>query len=571
MGIDYKAVGLKCGLECHQQLDTKKLFCSCPSILTNKNAEQKVRRYLFAAASELGEFDRAALQAVQRGLSYEYEYFDESCCLVELDEEPPHTLNKEALKVALQVAMMLNSTIVDKLIVMRKIVVDGSNVSAFQRTLLIAKGGYLEVNNKRIGIQTVVLEEDAARPSAKTEKSIIYKLDRLGVPLIEIATAPDITTPSEAKIVALKIGEVLRRTCKAKRGLGTIRQDLNISIANGARVEIKGVQDLQIMDKVVEYEVQRQLALIEIKEILNKKSNVKLIKEEFVDITPLLSDSNSNLIKKNIAKGNRIFALPLPGFSGILGKELQPGRRFGTELADYVRAYTNLQGIIHSDELPGYGISEAEKNAIFSKLRIDKSKDAFVVVIGREAKAKQALKIVLERCRTAFIKVPEETRNALEDGTSSFSRPLPGSARMYPETDIPTIEIDEKLLKELKKNLPKTVEERVQLYRKHGLSEKLTNQMKLSNYACFFEELLEEGFNATTAATLLLDVLPALKRKGIAEPSKDEIKELLIAEQKGKIEKSSFAEIIEEAQKIGISNAIKKYEISKRPKEFENI
>jgi len=260
--MDYEKLGLRVGLELHRQLETHKLFCACPSVLHEREADFKIKRYLRASKSELLEKDVVAEFEEAKGRYAIYEGYHDNTCLVELDEFPPYEINKEALNVALQVAMLLNMKIVDAVQVMRKQVLDYSNTSGFQRTALIARNGYIIINNKEIPIQTLCLEEDAARKISETKEYVVYRLDRLGIPLIEIATAPHITLPEEAKEVAAFIGMVLKSTGKVKSGIGSIRQDLNVSIAKGARIEIKGVQDLKSIPKVIELEVERQLELI---------------------------------------------------------------------------------------------------------------------------------------------------------------------------------------------------------------------------------------------------------------------------------------------------------------------
>lgn len=264
--MDYKKIGFKCGLELHVQLEGKKLFCGCPTILRDDPHDVLIKRKLRAVAGEKGEVDVAALQEMLKNKEFVYEGYSNTNCLLEYDEEPPHDLNKNALKVALQVCKLLNCKIVDEIQVMRKIVVDGSNTSSFQRSIYCGYDGYLESSKGKVRISGVFLEEDAARRVKEDKKSVVYRLDRLGIPLIEIATEPDIKNPEHAKEVAEKIGMILKSTGKTRSGIGTIRQDVNISIKKGARVEIKGFQDLRHMPRTIEYEVKRQL---------NSKKSVK--------------------------------------------------------------------------------------------------------------------------------------------------------------------------------------------------------------------------------------------------------------------------------------------------------
>ncbi|MBS7613731.1 Glu-tRNA(Gln) amidotransferase subunit GatE [Candidatus Bathyarchaeota archaeon] len=260
-----QVVGLKVkvGLELHQQLATTyKLFCGCQISLSSAEPEYKFIRRLRPTQSELGEVDPAALFEFKKGRYIVYEVDDSSSCLVEMDEEPPHPINGEAVEVALTVALLLNASPVDEVHVMRKIVIDGSNTAGFQRTALIATGGYIDVENKRIPIQSICVEEDAARLIKQEGEAIYYRLDRLGIPLIEIATAPIIESPREALTVASSIGRILRTTGRVRRGLGSIRQDVNISTEGGGLIEVKGVQRLDLIEKVVEYEIMRQKNLL---------------------------------------------------------------------------------------------------------------------------------------------------------------------------------------------------------------------------------------------------------------------------------------------------------------------
>ncbi len=546
-----QAPKLVCGLEVHQQLETGKLFCRCPSLLKEGKADYSFERKLRPVASELGEFDAAALEQFKRGYSYEYHAFNDCCCLVECDEEPPQKADSEALKTALKISMLCKAVIPSELFVMRKIVIDGSNTSGFQRTMLISKGGFIEVNNKKIGIQTIVLEEDSARPLEKKGSKIVYSLDRQGIPLIEIATKPEIKTPQEAKECAKKIGELLRRTCKAKRGLGTIRQDLNISISNGARIELKGVQELNMIDVFVEREIQRQKALLKIRNELKKRKTPKPTAMP-VELTAEFKKTKCKIIEHGIKEGKKVYGMKLTGFSGILGMTIQPGRRFGTELADYLKARHNVPGLFHSDELPAYGFSLEEKKRIAKKLKCSE-KDAFVIIVCQANKAESAMKTIAERSAFALKGVPEETRNALENGNSAYSRPLPGAARMYPETDLASIKISRQQLEDIGKELPKSIEERLKLYKKMGLSEKLAEEMKLSNWACFFERAVEKGANAKTTAVFLLEKLKQLERDGIQTKriSMNALLEIVLANGRGELEKGLMAEALKKHLRTG--------------------
>ncbi|MBW2992478.1 Glu-tRNA(Gln) amidotransferase subunit GatE [Candidatus Woesearchaeota archaeon] len=269
--MDYSKLGFKCGIEIHQQLETHKLFCSCPSIVHDKNPDIKIIRKLRAAAGETGEVDIAAAYEQAQKREFVYEACSTSSCLVELDEEPPHAPNPEAVQIALQIAKLLNAKIVDQIQWMRKTVVDGSNVSGFQRTALIGRDGYIDTSLGKVGITVVCLEEEAAKRISTSKDSVTFRLDRLGVPLVEIGTDASIRSPEHAKETAEKLGMILRSTGNVKRGIGTIRQDVNVSIKGGARTEIKGFQDLKSMPKVIEYEIERQQKLIKERKKVEKE------------------------------------------------------------------------------------------------------------------------------------------------------------------------------------------------------------------------------------------------------------------------------------------------------------
>ncbi len=328
MILDWKALGLKCGIEIHQQLEGKKLFCSCPTTIRDDPSHFTVHRKLRAVAGEAGEVDVAAAQEMQKGKTFTYEGFEDTTCLVELDEEPPHDVNDDALITALQTSLVLKATPVDQLHLMRKTVVDGSNTSGFQRTGLIARNGTLTTEHGTVTIPTISLEEDASRIIKNSPTNTLYRLDRLGIPLIEIGTGPEIKDPDQCKEVAEALGMILRSTGRVKRGLGTIRQDVNVSIAGGVRVEIKGAQDLKLLPTLVAYEVLRQKTLLELKdELVKRKASVS---SKIENVTHILAAVDSAVIKSALSAQGVVLGITLPGFHGLIGKEVQPGRRLGT-------------------------------------------------------------------------------------------------------------------------------------------------------------------------------------------------------------------------------------------------
>ncbi|RJS80514.1 Glu-tRNA(Gln) amidotransferase GatDE subunit E [Candidatus Bathyarchaeota archaeon] len=575
MEVNYEKLGLKVGLEIHQQLDTStKLFCNCKPQLFKGEPEITFLRRLRPTQSELGQVDPAAYFEFQKGLKILYEANSETSCLVEMDEEPPHPLNMEAVETVLTVALMMNAELVDEIHVMRKTVIDGSNTTGFQRTCIIAMNGEIKVGEKTVPIQTICLEEDAARKTGREGNLIRYRIDRLGIPLIEVTTAPVIHSPKEAEETALTIGKILRATGKVKRGLGTIRQDLNISIENGALIEIKGVQELELLPLVVKYEVQRQLNLIKISEEL-KKIGVKEedVKEEFFDVTEVFRNTNCKVIRKALSQNKIVLALKLPKFKGFLKRELVPNFRLGTEMADYARFWGKVGGIFHTDELPAYGITKEEVEALRRKVKTE-NQDAIVLVADSPENAKDALKAVAERARQAIRGVPEETRAANPDGTTRYMRPRPGAARMYPETDIPPIKITKELLEKIKTALPELPEQKLKrLIEKYGLNMKLANQIMDSEYAELFEIIVKETkVQPTTVAVFLTETMKALKREGvqIEKVSKDKIMEMFRLLGKGELFKEAMQEIfvwLSKHEKESVQNAIKALNLKALSKE----
>lgn len=551
MSIDYSKIGLKVGLEVHQQLDTvQKLFCGCPPELFKEEPEITFLRRLRPTQSELGQIDPAAYFEFQKGVKILYEASRATSCLVEMDEEPPHNLNAEAVGITLTVALMAKAEPVDEIHVMRKTVIDGSNTTGFQRTCVIALNGEVEVEGKKVPIQLIALEEDAARKMGEENGSgiIRYRIDRLGIPLIEVTTAPVIYTPEEAQRTALAIGRILRATGKAKRGLGTIRQDLNISIPNGALIEIKGVQELELLSTVIEYEVQRQLNLIKIREDLQKRrADQDSFSTEFVNVNHIFDKTQCKVIRKALEEHKQVLAVKLPHFAGLLKTELMPGVRLGTEMADRARFWGRVGGIFHTDELPAYGISATEVNQLKAFMKAN-GQDAVVFVADTPENAGDALKAVIERARGCLKGVPEETRAPNPDGTTRYMRPRPGAARMYPETDVPPIQITEDYLKQLRARLPELPEKKMErLTKSFGLNQKLAKQVLDSDYAQLFEIVVKETkVSPTVVAAFLTETLKSLRREGVEiEGISDlQIRELFGLIDRGETAKEAAPDII---------------------------
>jgi Glu-tRNA(Gln) amidotransferase subunit E-like FAD-binding protein len=396
--IDYAKFKFKSGLEIHQQLDSHKLFCNCPSVLRNDEPDFLVQRKLHAVAGESGEVDVAAHYQANLKKEFVYQAYRSNSCLVELDEEPPYNINEEALKIALQIALLLNCTIMHLTQIMRKTVINGSNTSGFQRTVLIARGGYVETSYGKVGIDTICLEEDSAR-EVKTEGNKIYwNLDRLGIPLVEIATAPDIKSAEQAKEVALHIGDILR-SCKVKRGIGTIRQDVNISILNGNRIEMKGVQDMKTFIKTIENEVLRQKELYD-----NKK--------------PTQAE-----VRNSLADGTSEFLRPMPGADRMYPETdlplLKISRDFINEIKkDLPKLRKDIAG-----ELKEKGLSDEMTKLVLAEGKIDEFKVLSELYSNLNFIAKMVLLFPKEISSKTGKKL-DEVENILVDYYSDILRAL---------------------------------------------------------------------------------------------------------------------------------------------------
>ena len=546
------------GLEIHQQLASKrKLFCEC----SNKGAEQPnltFLRKLRPAYSELGGYDPAALFEATKLKSIRYHGHPSTSCLVEADEEPPHSVDMESLETALIIALALHSNVVDEIHVMRKIVIDGSNTSGFQRTMLIGTGGYLDIEgHKRVGVQSICLEEDAARLLSDDNVTRDYSLERLGTPLVEVALEPMSGSPQEVLQVAVTLGRLLRASKRVERGIGTIRQDINISVNGGSVVEIKGIQQLDQLMKVIEFETIRQLGLIQIAaELAQRRTShpsqleTKGIQEFTVeDPTEILRQSSSKAVNKILEGGNTQFmAIKANEFHGMLGYEPYSGIRLGRQLAEIVRFY-GLGGIFHSDELPNYGISDSEVGSIKEKLSIRSGHDAFILVGGDRDSVRFAIDAILERLNKALQGVIPETRAATLDGSTIFIRPRPGSSRMYPETDVPPIKIDDLILDSIKDLVPKSFESYIKdIMQSYHLNRKLALGIFDSDRLKLFEDIAKSTkIQPTFVASKITEDLISLRRKGL-NPDKlsdESIKEAFQLLEGGDIAKESIPVILE--------------------------
>ena len=543
--LDPESLGFMCGIEVHQQLATGKLHSRQKGELYDVSIDTlpedwpRYSRRLTPARGEGGKIDVAAKFEAKRNRSFVY-VMSPNSGLIELDERPPLPHDKDAMDISLTVSAMLNAKPLDLMQTMRKTVVDGSNTTGFQRTTLISRDGILEVEGGDVRIDVLCLEEDSARKldtiTRQESVEVMYNLDRLGLPLIEIATAPDIKSPGHAKDTAIALGRTLRDTRRVRRGLGSIRQDLNVSIACGDRVEIKGCQDLSWIPRIIELEMARQLHFYRLANELRGEMGLPILPnnrddddseiEQSVaqevskkltlninDVSDLFSSCESKMVTSSLDSGGVMLALVLPGLAGKIGTKVMDSQgsqmpRLGRELAGAAKL-AGVKGIFHSDELPAYGITQDYVDAVRENLSLNKQ-DAFLLCCAPKWQAELALESSLNRARMAWHRLPKEVRNVVikkgapEDGTTSPMRPLPGGARMYPETDIPNFELTESKWKEVLDNLPMSQAERKSRLESEEMSEDQAKQLLSKQLDDMYFEF-KANLPAKAWASILMD------------------------------------------------------------------
>ena len=519
---DAAKAGVLVGLEIHQQLNTGKLFCRCQGTKPPGDVEKFVRR-LRPVTSELGGYDPAALFERTKDKTILYHADTANSCMVERDEEPPHEIDSDALKTVLIISSALKSRIFDEIYTMRKTVIDGSNTGGFQRTMLVSVGGVLNAANHTVKVQSICLEEDSARVISDHDNIKEYGLDRLGIPLVEIALEPVSGTPHDVRVIAQSLGRLLRSTGMVARGIGTIRQDVNVSVVGGGGiVEIKGVQQLEQLERIIDYEGMRQAGMVKVSERLRGLDAPPVSDQDIFDLTQTMSGCSSEIIQKALNAGHIIHAIALRKMRGILGYEPYPGIRLGMELGQLVKFY-DIGGVFHSDELPRYGISFGNIQNISDVLKL-KPDDAFVMVAGPSDRLRYAIDSIISRIKAAFAGVPSETRLATPDGRTIFLRPRPGAARMYPETDIPPTVISYDDLKQAAADVPVPWEKTVNdMATRHGLATHLAEQVLDSEYRHTFADVIaKHSLPAAFVASSLCSTITQLSREGLQKSNLDE-------------------------------------------------
>ncbi|HFE64280.1 MAG TPA: Glu-tRNA(Gln) amidotransferase subunit GatE [Caldithrix sp.] len=516
---DYAELGLKVGLEIHQQLLTeKKLFCHCPAGHYSEEYDAEILRHMRPTLSELGEYDGTALMEFKTRKEIIYQIKNETVCTYEIDDTPPFMINRQALDIALEIAMLMNYKLVSEIHIARKQYLDGSIPTGFQRTTIVGIDGWIPYKDRKIGLIQLGLEEDSCREVSDVGHTRIYRTDRLGMPLIETVTQPEMHTPQEVADVANLLRWLVRSTGKVRTGIGAARQDVNVSINGGTRIEIKGVHRIPIIPLLIYNEVLRQYSLLKIRDELHSRGiTAETFQAESANVTNLLTNTSWEPIRQAIKRNEEVHCVKLKGFLGILSHPTQTGKVFSKEISDRVRVIACLT------RLPNILTSETTEETIdgFTSIKIRKtvnatSRDALILVWGNKEDIKTAVQEIIIRAKEAAIGIPSETRQALADGTNGFERILPGADRMYPDTDLPPLEITESHINRLRENVPPPLWEREKKYRKLGVPEHLIIPIASSPRAILFETIIDKyKISPKWTARYLFETSKAWQRAGL--------------------------------------------------------
>jgi len=516
---DYETIGLKAGLEIHQQLLTeKKLFCHCPAGHYSNNYDAEILRHMRPTLSELGEYDGTALMEFKTRKEIIYRIHRDTVCTYEMDDTPPFMMNESALDIAIEVALLLNLNLVNELHIARKQYLDGSIPTGFQRTTILGVDGWIPYKNRKIRIAQLGLEEDACREVSDIGHQRVYLTDRLGMPLIEPVTYPDMKTPQEAA----EVGEVLRRlvrtTGKVRTGFGAGRQDVNASVKGGTRIEIKGVPKIPRIPLLIYHEAMRQWSLLRIREILHQRGITPAsFRASSHDVTRAMARTQYDPIREALGRDEQVHCVRLQGFAGILNERTQTDTTFAREFSDRARVIaclTRIPNIVHSDAM-SETISAKDWQVIRQRVKAG-TDDTLVVVWGNREDMECATNEITIRAREALEGVPSETRQALRDGTNGFERILPGADRMYPDTDLPPLTLTTERVDRIRTHLPEPPWERAKRFGQHSLPPDMLDVLLVSRRAPLFDRLVGElDIKPVLAAAFLSQHATALRREGL--------------------------------------------------------
>lgn len=517
--INFQELGLKVGIEIHQQILTRqKLFCRCPAGLYTTEHDAEVLRHMRPTLSEMGTYDGTALMEFKTKKEIIYLLNRKNVCTYEMDDTPPFIVNQEALENAIEIALAFGCNIIDELHISRKQYLDGSIPTGFQRTTVVGIEGSVPYKDRSIRIQQVNLEEDACREVSDLGHTITFNTDRLGMPLVEIITYPDIRTPEEAGEVIALLGQVMRSTRKVRRGLGSVRQDVNVSIEGGTRVEIKGVPKIGYVPKLVAHEAMRQKHLLEMRDELRSRGlRSQAIANTQYNLTPVIASGAIRLFADRVQAGARVGAIKLAHLAGIFRQPIQPGRTFADDIIGRVRVIACLDQapiLVHTDDFPTFPGSDGDLQTLKAITELQ-SQDLLAICAGPAADVATALTEILIRVEEACVGIPNETRQRLNSGSTDFERILPGPDRMYPDTDHPSVKIPPERIERIRARLPEPVWEREQRYRALGLAPDLARELVTHRLNHIFDSLAQQdGLRAQWLAVALMQILKHLRRRG---------------------------------------------------------
>ena len=516
---DYRSVGFASGLEIHQQLLTrKKLFCRCPAGMYAEHYHAEILRHMRPTLSELGEYDGTALMEFKTKKEIIYRIHRDTVCTYEMDDTPPFQINEEALDIALGIGVMYGCSIVDELHIARKQYLDGSIPTGFQRTAIFGLDGRIPFRGREVRVVQMSIEEDSCREVADTGHRREYLTDRLGMPLIETVTGPDMRTPHEVAEVAQLCRWMARSTGRVRTGIGAARQDVNVSVAGGTRIEIKGVPRIPHIPLLTYNEARRQWNLLRLREELSRRGvTCETFRSQTEDVTRHLRKTRFKPVSDALVAGREVACVALRGFRGALRWETQTDTFFSREVSDRVRVIaclTTLPNIIHSDS-PGETLASSEWQAM-RKAVAATDDDTLVLVWGDHDDVRMGAQEIVIRAKEATVGIPSETRQALRDGTNGFERILPGADRMYPDTDLPPKVITEERLADIERSLPRDYWKRTSRYHALGVPGDLVQPLAVSPFAPLFERVTNEWHVPPgLAARVLVQYPKQMKRAGI--------------------------------------------------------
>ncbi len=551
--VDFEKLGFKCGLEIHQQLDTeKKLFCRCPVGLRHEPPDATILRHMRPTLSELGEYDGTALMEFKTRKQVIYQLNKGSTCTYEMDDTPPFEINQQALDIAIELAMLLNCSIVDEIHISRKQYLDGSIPTGFQRTVVVGIEGWVPYKDRKIRIIQICLEEDACREISDIGHTVTFKADRLSTPLVEVITYPDMLNPDEAMEVNEIIGRMLKASGKVRRGIGSVRQDVNVSINGGTRVEMKGIAKTGYVHDLTYVEALRQKALLDMRDAIKSRgiSRKSLVLTKH-DLTSELSSTKSAPIRDALDTGGTVKCAKLAGFAGLLNHPTQPGKTFASELIGRIRVIACLDkmpNIFYTDLTDESDLTQEEWTRI-KAISDCKLTDAAIVVWGADEDVETALEEIKFRALDAIRGVPNETRQDIGNGITDFERILPGPDRMYPDTDLPPIPISKERLDRIESNLPERSWDTEQRWHELGIRDDIIRPLVISGRRGIFDRIISScEVDPNEVGTTITQTIKSLRRKDLdtARITDDDLVEVFTAFSSGQFTREVIPTLLTE-------------------------